>query len=118
MSQQAAVPTPIAGVVFYHFQHQPTGRSAGYVGVHPDGRVFVSAKIYPSGMHDAVLDAAADGQAAVWHDHPNDLIPYLDAEWLKKAIKKIDPSYYKLPAIDAMVSAVLMAKDGGTNLMI
>ncbi len=105
-------------VTFYGFTHAATRRHAGYVGLHPDGRVFCTAKLYPGGAVNLAEIAAEQIQSAAWHmTEENDNIPYFEAKWLREQIAAIDPKSRFLGAIDSMVFAVREAAKGRQSLI-
>ena len=108
----------IDGVIFYGFTHAATRRHAGYVGLHPDGRVFCTAKLYPGGAVSLAEIAAEQIQSAVWHmSEEKDNHPYFEAKWLREQITALDPNSRFLSAVDSMVFAVREAANGKRSLI-
>lgn len=99
----------IRDVQFFGFA-TPDGRDMGHVGIHADGRIFVSARLHPGGIHECVMACAEAHSPIVWRSAPDDLLPYCESTWLRKTIAALSPDAWQLKAITAMEDGVRFAR--------
>lgn len=116
LAGQAATPLQpsFTDVNFFGFA-TPDGRPMGHVGHHESGRIFVSSRLHPEGMSEAVQASAKDYEPVVWRDHPDDLIAYVDSRWLARTIAQNFPSSehaWRIEAIHRMEAALQQARSG------
>lgn len=110
-------PSQLSDVHFYEFG-TPDGRSMGHVGYHANGKIFVSSRLHPKGMTEAVQACAEDDEPIIWRTHPDDLIAYVCSKWLLRSLhREFDtPEHqWRQEAVTRMEEALCVARSGAAQ---